>query len=237
MSASFRFSAVVLLVATLASAAPAMAQVKLETEKERFSYTVGMDLARMLDGMKDDIDPAVVISAFETALKGGALQLTEEEATEIRQAFMAEMQARQVAMMEAEQAANKAEGEAFLKENADKPGVTVTASGLQYSVLRAGDGPRPTATDTVRVQYVGTLIDGTQFDSSYDRGEPAEFVLDQVIPGWTEGVALMPVGSKYKFWIPSGLAYGSRAAGPIGPNSTLIFEVELLAILPSGDAG
>jgi FKBP-type peptidyl-prolyl cis-trans isomerase len=124
-----------------------------------------------------------------------------------------------------------ASGQAFLKENAKKPGVVVTASGLQYLVLTKGDGPKPAATDRVTVNYRGTLINGTEFDSSYKRGQPATFPLNRVIPGWTEGVQLMPVGSKYRFFIPPELAYGKRGAGGlIGPDATLVFEVELLGI-------
>jgi FKBP-type peptidyl-prolyl cis-trans isomerase len=125
---------------------------------------------------------------------------------------------------------NAAEGDAFLLENRSKEGVTVTDSGLQYKVMVAGDGPRPAATDRVRVHYRGTLLDGQEFDSSYSRGEPITFALDQVIPGWTEGVQLMQVGSKYQFFIPANLAYGPNGPPSIGPNATLIFEVELLGI-------
>ena len=131
---------------------------------------------------------------------------------------------------------NRAEGEGLPDRERQEAGVTTTDSGLQYEVITAGDGPRPKATDRVRVHYVGTLLDGTKFDSSIDRGEPAEFPLNGVIPGWTEGLQLMPVGSKYKFYIPSELAYGEQGTpGPIGPNATLTFEVELLEIVNAGD--
>ena len=134
----------------------------------------------------------------------------------------------------AEQAAlgakNKAEADAFLAENAGKEGVVTTASGLQYKVLEAAEGPTPAATDTVTVHYRGTLLDGTEFDGSYSRNEPISFALDRVIPGWSEGVQLMPVGSKYEFYISPELGYGEAGGGPIPPNSALIFEVELLSI-------
>ena len=128
---------------------------------------------------------------------------------------------------------NKAEGEAFLAANAEKPGVEVTESGLQYQVLREGDGPTPEADATVKVHYQGSMLDGETFDSSYERGEPVVFALNQVVPGWQEGIAMMPVGSKYRFWIPSELGYGEAGTpgGPIGPNEVLVFEVELLEIV------
>ena len=141
------------------------------------------------------------------------------------------IQAKQAAEAEAKAAKGKEEGAAFLAANKDKPGVKVTDSGLQYQVVRAGNGPKPAATDVVRVHYKGTLLDGTVFDSSYDRGQPAEFGLAQVIPGWSEGVALMPVGSKYTFWIPAELGYGEAGGGPIPPNAMLTFEVELMEIV------
>jgi FKBP-type peptidyl-prolyl cis-trans isomerase len=131
---------------------------------------------------------------------------------------------------------SKKEGEDFLAANKSKEGVKTTASGLQYKVLKEGKGPKPKSTDTVKVHYRGTLLDGTEFDSSYKRGEPVEFPLDQVIKGWTEGLQLMPAGSKYQFWIPANLAYGEPGNRGIPPNSTLIFEVELLEIVPPGAA-
>jgi FKBP-type peptidyl-prolyl cis-trans isomerase FkpA/FKBP-type peptidyl-prolyl cis-trans isomerase FklB len=142
------------------------------------------------------------------------------------------MQAKQMAKMEEEAKKNIAAGDAFLAQNAKKPGVQTTASGLEYQVLTQGTGAKPQATDMVRVNYKGMLLDGKTFDSSYDRGEPATFPLNQVVPGWQEGIALMPVGSKYKFWIPSKLGYGEKGTpgGPIPPNATLVFEVELLDI-------
>ena len=178
--------------------------------------------------LKDDIDVAVLVQAVRNALgDSGAPLMTEQEAMQTMQAYMS---GKQQAVAEK----NRNEGAAFLAGNRGQKGVQTTASGLQYMVLREGSGPRPLPSDTVRVNYEGKLLDGTVFDSSYQRGEPAQFGLNQVIPGWTEGVGLMPVGAKYRFWIPSQLAYGSNGApgGMIGPEATLTFDVELLGIAP-----
>ena len=178
--------------------------------------------------LKDEIDAAVLMQAVRTALSGtGTALMTEQEAQQTLQGYMARKQG-------AVADTNRAEGVAFLAKNRNEKGVVTTPSGLQYMVLREGSGPRPIRSDTVRVNYEGKLLDGTVFDSSYQRGEAAEFGLDQVIAGWTEGLGLMPVGAKYRFWIPSELAYGARGApgGRIGPNSTLTFDVELLGIVP-----
>jgi FKBP-type peptidyl-prolyl cis-trans isomerase FkpA len=177
--------------------------------------------------LKDELDLAVLFQAVRTSFAGAASLLSEQEAASTLQAFMA---SKQQAIVEK----NRSEGAAFLAENKKQKGVITTASGLQYMVLREGSGPRPNPTSTVRVNYEGKLLDGTVFDSSYQRGQPAEFGLNQVIAGWTEGVALMPVGGKYRFWIPSELAYGSNGApgGTIGPDATLTFDVELLGIAP-----
>ena len=160
--------------------------------------------------------------------------MTADQAKSTLEGFMAAKQAEMQAKAAAQAGVNRAEGNAFLDKNKTVPGVVTTASGLQYQVLRPGSGERPMPTSKVRVNYEGKLLDGTVFDSSYQRGTPAEFGLDQVIKGWTEGVALMPVGSKYRFWIPGELAYGENGTqgGPIGPNATLTFDVELLTILP-----
>jgi FKBP-type peptidyl-prolyl cis-trans isomerase FkpA len=167
-------------------------------------------------------------------LKGGKPLLSDEEANAVRAAFTQRMQAKMQAQAAQLGGKNQAEGDAFLATNKAVKGVHVTPSGLQYMVLRLGAGPQPMPTDRVRVNYRGTLLDGTEFDSSYKSGQPAEFALNEVVPGWTEGVGLMPVGSKYRFWIPSNLGYGAKGMGPIGPNATLVFDVELMAILPPG---
>ena len=205
---------------------------KLTTEKEKISYMVGLDLANGVGQIKDEIDINIVIDAMKTQLAGGKLLMTAEESQTVRQAFMTKLQAAQQAKTAEQATKNKAEGDKFLAANKTKPGVKTTASGLQYSVVKEGTGKKPTAESTVKVHYTGTLLDGTKFDSSVDRGEPAQFPLNGVIAGWTEGLQLMSVGSKYKFFIPSNLAYGDRAnPGPIGPNSTLIFDVELIEIV------
>ncbi|MFC0679263.1 FKBP-type peptidyl-prolyl cis-trans isomerase N-terminal domain-containing protein [Lysobacter korlensis] len=193
------------------------------------SYMVGPSLAPI----KDEVEMSVFLQGLRTALEGGKPMLAEEEARTVLTAFGQRMQ-QQMQQQAAEAGErNRTEGAAFLAKNKETKGVFTTPSGLQYMVLREGNGERPKPTDRVRVNYHGTLLDGTVFDSSYERGEPAEFGLNQVIPGWTEGVAMMPVGAKYRFWIPGDLAYGAKGTpgGPIGPNATLMFDVELMSIL------
>ncbi|MBP6626459.1 MAG: FKBP-type peptidyl-prolyl cis-trans isomerase [Arenimonas sp.] len=192
---------------------------------------IGMDMAKSLDPIKDTLDVDVMADAMRTTFAGGKSKLTDEQSAKIQEAFTAKLQAKQEAEQAAKAEKGKEEGAAFLAANKGKPGVKVTESGLQYLVVRAGTGAVPTAADTVRVHYKGTLLDGTVFDSSYERGQPAEFGLAQVIPGWSEGVALMPVGSKYTFWIPAELGYGETGTGPIPPNAMLTFEVELMEIV------
>jgi len=205
----------------------------LPTEKDQVSYMIGMAMAKQLDLAKDEIDVDVITKAIKTSLAGQKMLLTDQQAAEIAQAFSQKMQAKQVAKMMADAKANLAQGDAFLAKNAKAPGVQTTASGLQYQVITEGNGAKPQPTDIVKVNYKGTLLDGKTFDSSYDRGEPATFPLNQVVPGWQEGIAMMPVGSKYKFWIPAKLGYGDKGTpgGPIPPNATLVFEVELLDIV------
>lgn len=207
----------------------------LPTEKERVSYMVGMDLAKSLEPVKDEIDLDTMSRALKTALAGEKPLLTEEQAQQVRESFAQKMQAQQISKMMAQAKENEAKGQAFLAENAKKPGVKTTASGLQYEVLSEGQGPKPSPTDTVRAHYKGMLLDGTEFDSSYGRGEPATFMLPQMVPGWQEGIPLMNTGAKYRFWIPAKLGYGEQGTpgGPIPPNATLVFEVELLDIAKS----
>lgn len=206
----------------------------LATEKEQVSYMIGMDMARSLEQVKDEIDLDTLNKALKASLAGEKPLLDEKQAGEIREAFAKKLQQKRIDKMIADAKKNLEDGEKFLAENSKKPGVVTTASGLQYQVITEGKGPKPTVNDVVTAHYKGTLLDGKTFDSSYDRGEPANFPLSQMVPGWQEGIPLMPVGSKYRFWIPSKLAYGEQGAGPIGPNATIVFEVELLDIVKPG---
>ena len=202
--------------------------------REKVGLLVGADVGRSLAPVASEIDVPTFMQALRTVLQGGKPLLSAEEANTTRAAFTQRIQAKMQAEAAQAGAKHQAEGDAFLAKNKTVTGVHVTPSGLQYMVLRQGAGPRPMPTDHVRVNYRGTLLDGSVFDSSYDRGEAAEFALNQVIRGWTEGVGLMPVGSKYRFWIPANLGYGAKGTpgGPIPPNATLSFDVELMAILP-----
>jgi FKBP-type peptidyl-prolyl cis-trans isomerase len=208
---------------------PAQDKPDLTNPKQKTSYVVGLDISTTLKRQDLDLDAKALAAGIADGLAGKPA-LTEEEQKavimDLRKSVMAKMEAKQQAIADK----NLKDGEAFLAANAKKDGVKTTASGLQYKVLKSGSGPSPKSTDTVKVQYEGKLIDGTVFDSSIERGEPAVFPLDHVIPGWTEALQLMKVGSKYQLFIPAKLAYGEHGPGPIGPNSTLIFEVELLSI-------
>jgi FKBP-type peptidyl-prolyl cis-trans isomerase len=202
-----------------------------ESLEERASYALGYSAGEQLSAQASDLDVDQLVAGLRDAFAGEEGLMTAEEIQSTMMEYQQTMAAAENERLTAEGAENKAEGDAFLAQNADKPGVTVTDSGLQYEVLEEGDGASPSATDQVTVHYEGRLIDGTVFDSSYDRGEPVNFPLNQVIPGWSEGVQLMNVGSKYRFYIPGEIGYGLRPPpGEIGPNQTLIFDVELLAI-------
>ncbi|MBJ6980679.1 FKBP-type peptidyl-prolyl cis-trans isomerase [Luteimonas sp. MC1572] len=200
--------------------------------KDKVGLLVGADVGRSLAPIKDEVDLAMFEQGLAVMLDGGTPVIPEAEQASLREAFGKRMQERM--RLESEAAAQKgaAEGAAFLATNKAAKGVVSTASGLQYMVLRQGSGQRPMADSRVRVHYQGTLLDGTVFDSSYKRNDPATFGLNQVIAGWTEGLQLMPVGAKYRFWIPAELAYGRNGSpGAIPPNSALVFDVELLQVL------
>lgn len=211
----------------------------LKDEKARISYMIGMDIGKTLEQVKDEVDVATLEKALRTSLEGGKPLMTEEQAAKVREAFAQKIQAKRIAEQMQAASKNLKAGQDFLATNGKKPGVVTTPSGLQYQVITAGTGPKPKESDIVRVHYTGTLLDGTKFDSSLDRGQPATIPLQQVVPGWREGIQLMPVGSKYRLWIPGNLAYGEQGTpgGPIGPNATLVFEVELLGIEKPGAAG
>jgi FKBP-type peptidyl-prolyl cis-trans isomerase FklB len=211
------------------AAAPA-----LTTRKQKFSYALGMNIGtgykQGLDKQGVEFDPALVAAGVKDALLGGKTRLTQEQAQAVLTEVKSEVGKRMQAEAQAAGSKNKAEGEAFLTANKTKEGVVTLPSGLQYKILTEGKGPKPTASDSVVCNYRGTLVNGTEFDSSYKRGQPATFGVSQVIKGWTEALQLMPVGSKWQLFIPANLAYGERGPGEIGPDSTLIFEVELMSI-------
>jgi FKBP-type peptidyl-prolyl cis-trans isomerase FklB len=205
--------------------------VVLKTEKDKQSYAIGMDIGKNLKKQQVDLNPDMVSRGIKDSLSEGKTLMTEQEYFDVLTTFKKEMTQKQIAQKKELSEKNKKEGEAFLAENREKEGIVTTQSGLQYEVLEKGTGKTPQATDTVTVNYRGTLIDGTEFDSSYRRGQPASFKVNGVIRGWTEALQLMKEGAKWKLYIPSSLAYGERGAGRnIGPNATLIFEVELISI-------
>jgi FKBP-type peptidyl-prolyl cis-trans isomerase len=206
--------------------------MELKTQKDKASYSIGVSIGKNLKDQKVEIQTDILVKGLLDAYTGAKTQLTEKEMGDVLAQFQQEIMAKAQEEAAKKGGENKSKGEKFLADNKNKPGVKTTPSGLQYTVISEGTGPKPTASSTVKVHYTGKLIDGTTFDSSVDRGEPIEFPLNGVIKGWTEGVQLMSKGSKYKFFIPSDLAYGDRGAGnAIGPNETLIFEVELLDIV------
>jgi FKBP-type peptidyl-prolyl cis-trans isomerase FklB len=203
----------------------------LKTEKDKFSYSLGMKMGENLHKQEVPVDPAILSRGLRDALAGSKTLLTDEEAQAAIMQVQKEMHDKMQTKRDAEGAGNKKVGEDFLAENKGKDGVVALPSGLQYKILKAGTGPKPTTSDTVECNYRGTLINGTEFDSSYKRGQAATFPVNGVIKGWTEALQLMPVGSKWQLFIPADLAYGERGAGgDIGPGETLIFEVELLSI-------
>lgn len=207
---------------------------ELDTDAKQFSYVVGMDVGNSLKNLGTDLDLDTVVKAIRDVMEGNELLLNESQANELKQAFFQKRQQEAAEQAQEQAAANREKGEAFLAENAQKEGIETTESGLQYEVIEEGEGDQPAASDRVTVHYTGTLIDGTVFDSSRERGQPATFALNQVIPGWTEGLQLMKEGAHYKFYIPSELAYGERGAGDvIEPGSTLIFDVELMEVADS----
>lgn len=203
----------------------------LTTEKDKVSYIIGTDIAKNLKKQGIDIDPEFLFKGLQDAFTNQKLILSDSEIQQVMTAFQQEMMAKQSKETGELAEKNQKEGDAFLAANKKKDSVITLPSGLQYKILVEGSGKKPTLNDTVTTNYSGTLIDGTEFDNSYKRGEPATFPVNGVIPGWTEALQHMKVGAKWQLFIPSKLAYGERGAGQtIGPNATLIFEVELLSI-------
>ena len=200
--------------------------------EDKLSYSMGFEVGNYFKGAGGDIQKEFLLIGIEDAFKGAQPTLTAEEMLAVKKEFATKMQAKQTAKLEDMKAKNKTAGEAYLVENKKKKGVTVTASGLQYEIIKKGEGKNAIATDTVKVEYVGKLIDGTEFDSTTKHGEPAEFQVDQVIKGWSEALQLMNAGSKLHLVIPAELAYGENGAAPmIEPNSVLIFDVEMVSIV------
>src|SRR5271169_1286501 len=213
------------------TAAKTTQPLTLKTQKDKLSYAIGMNIGQGMKKDSLDIDPAILSRGLKDAMSGVKLLMTDDEAKAVITEFRAEMMKKKQAEAQQVGEANKLEGQQFLAANKAKPGVVTLPSGLQYKVLKEGTGPKPTAADTVVCNYRGTLINGTEFDSSYKGGQPASFGVGQVIKGWTEALQLMPVGSKWQVFVPSDLAYGSRSPAPqIGPNSTLVFEIDLVSI-------
>jgi len=208
---------------------------ELTTDAQKFGYAIGTDLGKSLKQVNTEVDVDALKAGLDEALAGKTPRMDDKARQEIKTTIAKKIQAKQKDERDAKATKNKEDGEKFLAENGKKDGVKTTASGLQYEVITEGKGDHPAKEDKVTVNYRGTLLDGTEFDSSYARNQPITFPLGNVIPGWTEGVQLMTAGGKYKFYIPSTLAYGERGAGAkIGPNETLIFEVELISFEKAG---
>lgn len=205
---------------------------ELETFPEKAGYSLGLELGRMIQEMDADMDTDMLVRGLQDVLTGRKPAMSEEEAMTVRRAFDARMREK-AAKERTEQAKKNLEaGRTFLAQNKGKEGVVTTETGLQYKVLTEGDGKSPKPTDTVRVHYRGKLLDGTEFDSSYKRGRPAFFPVNRIIPGLSEALQLMKVGSKWKCFVPARLAYGERGSGQIGPNAVLVFELRLIKIEP-----
>ena len=222
---------------TTTTAKKPVAPLTLKTQKEKASYAIGMNIGKSMHKDSVDVDPAILLRGLKDGLNGTKPLLTDDEARAAMTTLQTELRKKQEEKMQVQGDANKKAGDAFLAENKTKDGVVTLPSGLEYKILREGTGPKPTAADSVVCNYKGTLLDNTEFDSSYKRGQPATFPVSGVIKGWTEALQLMPVGSKWELFIPSELGYGARGGpgGAIGPNSTLVFEVELISIQPKAE--
>ena len=231
-------SAAVVVIGLLVVSAVAVGQdapgttTELKDLKAKASYSIGIGIGKNIRNMTADVDVDIIAKGIKDGIAGGKMLLTEEQIAAALQAYQQQLNAKMAEAAKAVGEKNKKEGEAFLAENKKKPGVVALPSGLQYKEIKAGTGKTPKATDTVSTHYKGTLIDGTEFDSSYKRGQPASFPVNGVIPGWTEALQKMKVGAKWQLFIPSELAYGEnpQPGSPIGPNSVLLFDIELLGV-------
>jgi FKBP-type peptidyl-prolyl cis-trans isomerase FklB len=228
----FRWILAVAIVLLPSFAAVAQDAPELKTDKDKFSYALGMNFGENFrkQGLELELDPAVFAKAFAESFNGSKTAMTDQEMQALLTAAAQEIRRKQAAQQAEKGEAAQKEGEAFLAANKTKEGVVTLPSGLQYKILKAGTGERPTLDDTVVCNYKGTLINGTEFDASEKHGGPLTFPVRRVIAGWTEALQLMPVGSKWQLFVPSNLAYGAQGPGDIGPNATLIFEVELASI-------
>lgn len=219
------------------SASAQEAPAALKTQKDKLSYAIGMEMGKGVKAQELDVDPALVSQGLKDAITGGKSLMSDAEIQAVITDLREEMKQKQMQAMEAAAAENKKQGDAFLAENGKKEGVVTLPSGVQYKVITAGQGRKPVETDTVLCNYKGSFPDGTEFDSSAEAGKPVPFEIKTVIPGFKEALELMPVGSKWQIVVPASLAYGERGAGNvIGPNATLIFEVELVSIQGAPDA-
>ena len=231
-------SAAVVVIGLLVVSAVAVGQdapgttTELKDLKAKASYSIGIGIGKNIRNMTADVDVDIIAKGIKDGIAGGKMLLTEEQIAAALQAYQQQLNVKMAEAAKAVGEKNKKEGEAFLAENKKKPGVVALPSGLQYKEIKAGTGKTPKATDTVSTHYKGTLIDGTEFDSSYKRGQPASFPVNGVIPGWTEALQKMKVGAKWQLFIPSELAYGEnpQPGSPIGPNSVLLFDIELLGV-------
>ena len=203
----------------------------LNTDLDKLSYSVGIDLGKNLKRQSIEINPTIMAKGIQDGMLGGAMLMTDQQMKDSLAKFQKDLMAKHAAEADKQGAVNKTKGDAFLSQNKAKPGVVVLPSGLQYKIITNGTGSKPGKEDEVTVEYTGTLIDGTVFDSTDKAGKPAAFKVTQVIPGWTEALQLMPTGSTWEIYVPSNLAYGPRSVGgPIGPNETLVFNVHLISV-------
>jgi FKBP-type peptidyl-prolyl cis-trans isomerase FklB len=223
--------AVALMLGLCGGAVLAQKKETPKTQKEKVSYSIGVNIGKNMKTQGLEVESGFLTQGIKDGLSNAKTAMSDKDMDATMKKFQEEMTTKMQAKQKTDGDKNKKEGEAFLAANKKKEGIITLPSGLQYKILKAGDGAKPTASQTVKCNYRGTLIDGKEFDSSYKRGEPTEFPVGQVIKGWTEALQLMPVGSKWQLFIPSDLAYGPNGAGQmIGPNATLIFEIELISI-------